>query len=460
MTDVTTPGPEASPTPAAPLTVDFTLALDTALGAGQGLADADLAALTARLPDVVASARRQREAGGLAFLGLPDRRDLVQAIVRWNDHRPPAEDLVVAGIGGSALGARALAGLGSSKVRLHVVDTVDPQTVERLTGTLDPASTLLIGVSKSGTTMEAAAVFAVVEAWMRDALGPEAKRRIAVVCGEETNPLRTLANARGYPTLPVPVGVGGRYSVLSPVGLLPAAILGVPVEAVMDGARHAARAALEGSLLANPALVLAALLRLAWDAGRRTVVHFAYREAFAELGPWWVQLVAESLGKDRDGEGVGPTPLAALGPADQHSMLQLLLEGPDDKLVVFLDTPSVDGTGPVIPAEADALAPIGAVHLGTLLAAEREATAFALARAGRPSLGVHLADTGPAAVGAYLVTWEAAVAHAGALFGVDPFDQPAVALGKRAAKARLRGEPRLLADEMAKLRSLRRRVSG
>jgi glucose-6-phosphate isomerase len=445
------------------LTLDFTEALASALGKGKGFDDLALERLSARLPEVAAAARREHEGGGLAFLDLPGDEAALAGVEAWAARLPKVRDVVVVGIGGSALGARLLDQLRPFPRRepeLTVVDTVDPSSVEALTAHLDPARTLLVGVSKSGETMETAAVFCVLERWLTQALRGEAGERIVVVCGEGPNAFRAHAEARGYPTFSLPARVGGRYSALSVVGLVPAAACGVDVRAVLEGAARAAAGAFVGALAGNPALALAAFHHLAHEAGRNVPVLFSYGERFAPLGPWWVQLVAESLGKTKPHGPLGPTPVAAVGPADQHSLLQLLLEGPDDKWVVFLDAEDAVGRGPVVPPAADALAPVGGVPLGTLLAAEREATAFALARSGRPALGLSVPSATPGAIGALVVTWETAVAYMGRLLGIDPFDQPAVQLGKLATRARLKGEPAALANEMDARRGRPRRTSA
>jgi glucose-6-phosphate isomerase len=431
--------------------LDFTDALASGLGKGLGFPDESLEGLAERLVELTAGARRDLEAGRLDLLGLPTRRDHVEAVTAWNERRPRAKDVIVVGIGGSALGARLLGGLGPEphgEPVLHVIDTVDPEAVEGLLQALSPSSSIVVGISKSGTTVETVAVLRLVEDWMHGALGPMAAARIAIVCGEEANPLRTHAAERGYACFAIPAGVGGRYSVLTPAGLLPAAAVGVDLKPLLAGAATGVERALQGSLAANPALALAGLQHLAWESGRRAWVLWSYGERLRPLGPWWVQLVGESLGKLSSAGPVGPTPLAATGPADQHSLLQLLLEGPDDKWTVLVEPGGVEGTGRVVPEDADRLAPVGGTPLGTLLMAECEATAYALARAGRPFARLRLPEVGPQSLGALIVTLEMATVYSGRLLEVNPFDQPAVALGKRALKARLRGDPAALAKEM------------
>ena len=318
----------------------------------------------------------------------------------------------------------------------------DPAAIEPRLRRLDPASCLLVGISKSGGTLETGAVFSLFEAWLTDALGEAGGARTVVICGEEDNAFRRHAKARGYTTFAVPTGVGGRYSGLTPVGLLPAALVGVDPGALLHGAAEARTACLAADVEENPALALAALHTAAQEAGRPVSVLVPYGEALAPLAPWWAQLVGESLGKPGPAGPLGVTPVAARGPADQHSLLQLLMEGPDDKLTVFVDA-APEAPGPIVPG---ALGDAAGHTLSTILAAEREATCYALESAGRPWARLRLDRADAASVGAFLVVYEMAVVYWGRLVGVDPFGQPGVQLGKSAALARLRGEPADLAD--------------
>jgi glucose-6-phosphate isomerase len=338
-----------------------------------------------------------------------------------------------------------------------VLDTVDPARVEPLLETLRAETTRLVGVSKSGATLETAANFLVFESWMRAAIGDDTRDRVAVVCGEGPNALRRRATERGYACFDVPDAVGGRYSALTPVGLLPAACLGVDPRRIVAGARAARERCLQPALEDNPALALAALHAAAHENGRSAAVLWTYADALEPLGPWWAQLVGESLGKRRVDGPVGATPLAAVGPAAQHSLLQLLVDGPDDKLTVFVTADVPDG--PSVPADAPDLGAGGAQPLGAVLRAEREGTEYALAQAGRPSATISLGGYGPETAGAFLFTYQAAVVWWAHVLGVDPFGQPGVELGKQASRARLTGEPADLARALDEHRDRPRRTS-
>jgi glucose-6-phosphate isomerase len=242
--------------------------------------------------------------------------------------------------------------------------------------------------------------------------------------------LRRIAEAEGIPALPVPANVGGRYSVLSPVGLWPAAVTGIDIAALLEGAGAMVERCATDELARNPAGLFATLLHAAdVEGGKPIHVLMPYSDRLRSLALWFQQLWAESLGKGEK----GPTPLPALGAVDQHSQVQLFMEGPKDKVVVFVAVRDV-GDPVAIPArhaEISELGYLGGHSLGELLDAERRATADALRQAGRPSMTIELERVDAGALGALLMLFQIATVYAGALYGVDPLDQPGVELGKR-----------------------------
>ena len=258
-----------------------------------------------------------------------------------------------------------------------------------------------------------------------------------------------MADVEGLPVLPVPDDVGGRFSVLTAVGVLPAAFLGLDVDGLLAGAAAAAHSARTDALEDNPAFALAAVHDAWYAAGARVSVLCAYSCRLRVFGDWFAQLLGESLGKLRaDGSSVGWTPFAAEGPVDQHSQLQLWQEGPRDKLVMLL---SIEDGGPDVPLGVPAGAAgepggwLAGQSLGSLLEAERLGTLAALALGGRPVVQIKAARLDAATLGALIMTFQAAVAYAGDLLGVDPFDQPGVEGGKRFACGLL-GRPGYDAD--------------
>jgi glucose-6-phosphate isomerase len=358
----------------------------------------------------------------------------------------------VLGIGGSGLGATSLrdALLGSlwnqrsaeerdQSPRLHVLDNPDPHTFRRLMEQVDPARTLFNVVSKSGGTAETMAQYLVVRERLDEAVGPDQGRNHLLFTTDSTRgALRQIGDSEGVTMLSVPDNVGGRFSVLSPVGLLPAALCGVDILALLAGAAEMESRCRSEALNSNPAGVIACLLHHA-DTERSCPIHvlMPYSDRLRSTALWFQQLWAESLGKRTRLSGeerpTGPTPLAALGATDQHSLLQLLMEGPADKVVLFVavDDPGASVIIPERHSEIDALSYLGGHSLGELLATEHTATAEALRRAGRANATIRLPAVDAHAMGQLIMLLQVATVLAGALYGVDPMNQPGVELGKQ-----------------------------
>ncbi|MBT3327014.1 MAG: glucose-6-phosphate isomerase [Gemmatimonadales bacterium] len=403
---------------------------------------------TAAMVDVAA----QREAGVLGFLDLPYAADHVAQVKELADGFGQwFEDVVVLGIGGSGLGATSLrdALLGpfwnsrsdearDHYPRLHVVDNPDPYTLQALLNRVDPARTLFNVISKSGATAETMAQYLVVRDRLDKEVGSDkARGHFLFTTDPENGALRQIGDAEGIPMLPVPSNVGGRFSVLSAVGLLPAAVSGVDIDALLEGAAQMEERCRSTDLASNPAGILASLLHHAdTEQGRSVHVLMPYADRLRAVALWFQQLWAESLGKTQRLDGTnrptGPTPLPALGATDQHSVLQLLMEGPHDKVVLFVDVDDAeaDVTIPDRHPEIPALDYLGGHSLAELLTTERRATAEALRRGGRPNATIVLPKIDAFALGQLYMLFEVATVIAGTLYGVNPMDQPGVELSK------------------------------
>jgi glucose-6-phosphate isomerase len=299
------------------------------------------------------------------------------------------------------------------------------------------------------------AQYLVVRRWLDTALGDAASRHLVFTTDPARGALRELAARDAIATVDVPPEVGGRFSVLSPVGLLPAALAGIDIAGLMAGARRAVERATADDLLRNPAALFAALLWAAdTELGARIHVLMPYTDRLRELAEWFRQLWAESLGKRVDREGrtvhVGPTPVAAVGATDQHSQVQLFMEGPFDKVITFvrleqfrddLPIPAPGQAGaPGVPGLPADLAYLPGHTLGELLNAEYEATSAALAEMGRMNATLHLPELTPETFGELIMFFQLATGYAGVWYGIDPFDQPGVELGKRLTYAAM-GRP-------------------
>lgn len=432
-----------------------------ALDGEHGLDRPRLAELESRFPAIQAEVRNRQAAGEYGFYGLVDQAATVRQIQAFAEGVGQAYDhVLVLGIGGSALGTKALLNALRKPAwnewddegrdffpRLTILENIDPTTVAAALERIDPRRVLINVISKSGGTAETMAQYLVVREWLEQALGSAASRHLVFTTDPARGALREIAQREHIATLDVPPEVGGRFSVLSPVGLLPAALVGIDVDGLLAGARLAVERSEASDLLQNPAALYAGL-HWAADTGLGSRIHvlMPYTDRLREFAEWYRQLWAESLGKrvDRNGKvvHVGPTPVGAVGATDQHSQVQLFMEGPYDKVITFVTVDDFDLDVP-IPSRAELpgeLAYLPGHSLGKLLRAEYEATSAALAQTGRMSCSLSLPDLTPATVGEAIMFFQLATGYAGAWYGIDPFDQPGVELGKRLTYAAM-GRP-------------------
>jgi len=419
-----------------------------AIGA-RGLTAEALAARLARTKPALDRLREQRAAGGVPFLSLPARRDDLAVIAALVDQASRKfSDLVVLGTGGSSLGGQALAALKTQPVPpasrkwLHFADNIDPHDYGVLIDGLDFANSLFVVISKSGGTAETLTQFLIALDAVKSAVGEDAVRGCFVLITEPgDNPLRRLAGRWKLPVFEHDPALGGRYSALSLVGLLPAMFAGVDAAAIRAGATQALDIALDADDPADspPALGAALSIGLAEECGIATTVMMPYCDRLGPFAMWFRQLWAESLGKD----GKGTTPVRAIGAVDQHSQLQLYLDGPADKLFTVI-TLDVLGSGrriePDLVADDPALGYLSGKTIGDLCDAEQRATIETLASNGRPVRVIHLEDLDERRLGALMMHFMLETVIAGELLGIDPFDQPAVEQGKILAREYLAGQ--------------------
>ncbi|MEM8756431.1 MAG: glucose-6-phosphate isomerase [Planctomycetota bacterium] len=369
------------------------------------------------------------------------------------DVRKRASNLVVLGIGGSALGNIALqAALNPptwnllsddqrSGPRLFVLDNVDPANISAVldfcqaNGGLE--KTVFNVVSKSGETAETAAQFMLARTMLKDAFGDRYGANIVAVTDPSKGTMRQICDAEGYVTLPVPDGVGGRFSALSPVGLFSAAACGIDIDALLDGANAMDERCSSEDLSTNPAAMLATILVELGNAGKPNHVLMPYANSLYLLADWYRQLWAESLGKQHDTNGnevfAGFTPIKALGTTDQHSQVQLYREGPNDKVLGLMEVEDF-GSDLTIPSGlgVDNLSYLEGKTIGGLLNAEKRATEYALVESQRPNFTIRFPRVDAHHVGEFMMLWQIATSYAGLMLGIDAYDQPAVELGKKA----------------------------
>ena len=427
-------------------------ALARTIGAG-GFPEVAIEAGLRLVENALTRLREDDGSGRLPLLHMPRASDDLGAI-RAAAARLSCEatDVVFLGTGGSSLGGQTLAQLRDYAVpgagrfaenpRVHFLDNLDPATFERVLQRLPLATSRFVAVSKSGgtgeTLMQAIAVLSALDrAGLRPRageliLGLSEPRKKAGKNGSK-NGLRDLLEPEGVPFLDHHTGIGGRYSVLTNVGLLPAAVLGLEIEAVRAGAADAYAPVRAGRPAAEiPAALGAAVAVAAALEGKTIAVLMAYADRLERFTRWWVQLWAESLGKD----GKGSQPVAAIGPVDQHSQMQLYLAGPNDKVFTVLTVGSA-GHGPLIDPDLAARAGepgFAGKRIGDLVAAQGRATADTLARNNRATRRLHVERLDERALGELLMHFMLETILTGYALGVDPFDQPAVEEGKVLAK--------------------------
>ena len=368
------------------------------------------------------------------------------------------DNLVVLGIGGSALGITTLFTALKSPYhnllshderlgipRLFVMDNVDPDTFSEMLRICPPEKTLYNVISKSGGTAETLSQFLIAMEDLKKHLPAETLKDHMVVTmsppvkGAKPSPLQHFQKKYALPVLHIPLNVGGRFSVFTPVGLFPAAIMGMDIDALMRGCRAMDKRTSKASLMDNPAYLRAAIhYILCTQKGKSMSVMMPYSDKLRDVSDWYRQLWAESLGKiipatdDAPAHSVGQTPIKALGVTDQHSQLQLYLEGPNDKLLTILEETRYNTklTIPKGDSTVKSAAYLSGKTMNQLMAAERKATVDSLRECDRPVIRVTFPEVNEETIAQFLYMLEVETAMAGKLFGVDPFDQPAVELIK------------------------------
>jgi glucose-6-phosphate isomerase len=426
------------------------------IGAENGISSVQLDALAEQTSPLIQKLNCERKAGQTPYRELTFNDKIPQKVKALAaELKDDCENLVVLGIGGSALGNIALQTALNPYMynldekqrrgpRLFIFDNIDPSQLasflDWVGGSLD--KTIFNVISKSGRTAETAAQFLIVRQLLSDSLGPHGlQKQIVATTDPKQGTLRKIAAEAGFRCLEVPDGVVGRFSVLSAVGLFSAAMCGIDIDSLLAGAADMDVRVSHEDFYKNPAALNAAINYHFYNNGRKISVMMPYSFALKDLADWYRQLWAESLGKAKALDGsklhIGPTPVRALGTTDQHSQLQLYREGPDDKLFTFLQVENFDRnlkTG-LAPDNAPDISYLADNDLSKLLNSEKIATEYALLQDKRPCLTVLFEKVSPYTVGQFIYLYEVTTSFAGALFGIDTYNQPAVELGKEATFA-------------------------
>ncbi|MBQ4347022.1 MAG: glucose-6-phosphate isomerase [Firmicutes bacterium] len=441
------------------ITLDFNNMLAERIG-GNGISTAKIEAMRERSAALIDKLAKKRAEGKTDWRDVPYNQDsVVNDILTYANSIRNADAFVVLGIGGSALGPACVQQainhpfwneLPAEKrgyPRLYVADNVDPERLPGLFDIIDIEKSVFNCISKSGSTSETMSQFLIIKKLLEERLGAEeAKKHIVCTTDEKSGNLIKIAREEGYKTFFVPSGIGGRFSELTPVGLLPAAVCGIDIRALLEGAAEMDELCKNTDIFENPACMFALLSLMAYEDGKNISVMMPYADSLRLVADWFAQLWAESLGKRCDNSGKevfhGQTPVKSLGVTDQHSQVQLYTEGPNDKIIVLLAVEKFkrECMIPALYPDIPSLGFLGGVAQSALINTEREATEFALQKAGKPNMTISLPQVNEKTLGALMYFFEVATAFAGEYLDINAFDQPGVEEGKNATYA-LFGRP-------------------
>lgn len=441
--------------------MDYNNMMSSVIGK-EGIKDEDLnsPSFCREIKKAYKSVEQGKGKGMMGWADLPYNQDeIVEDILATaRDIRKNFEYFVVLGIGGSALGPiaafQALCHLHyndlSKRMRkgpkFYVEDNVDPERMAALFDVIDVEKTMFNVVTKSGSTSETMTQYLIINNILKEKLGDKAKEHIIATTSKSAGNLIKIAEKEGYKTFYIPDGVGGRFSELCPVGLLPAAVVDIDIKGLLFGAKFMMEECKEDRIKKNPALMAAALQHLSMKRGKNIGVMMPYADGLKFIADWYAQLWAESLGKNKTLSGkdcnVGQTPVKALGVTDQHSQVQLYAEGPFDKVITFIGVDEYRATVE-IPNGCEEYPNVNFLcghTMNELIQAERQATEYAVTKAGKLNYTIMLPTLNAFTLGQLLMYFMLQTAYAGALLNIDTFNQPGVEEGKNATYALL-GRP-------------------
>jgi glucose-6-phosphate isomerase len=445
---------EGSDARASAIRIDFTNVTAASVGKKDGIAPSEIKAFEKKAVACHKQLLADRKSGKIGFWDLPYQKALVSDINGTvSELKGRCENFVVLGIGGSALGNIALQAALNHPFynlldrqarggfpRIFIMDNVDPEYFAGLLNVIKPEETIFNIISKSGGTAEPMSQFMVIRRILDERLGGKAPEHIIATTDKAKGLLREIVGNEGFESFVVPDNVGGRFSVMTPVGLLSAAMGGIDIGQLLDGAAAMDKRCATALLMKNPTYLNSVIHHIA-DAkkGKSMSVMMPYSNALYLIADWYRQLWAESLGKKFNLKGktihTGQTPIKALGATDQHSQVQLYTEGPNDKIftLVGVDCYRHEVAIPKIYEKYDDLEYLGGKTMNALIDAERVGTTIALTDARRPNLTVTLPEITAHTVGQMLQMYMIQTAFSGQLYGINAFDQPGVEAGKIAA---------------------------
>lgn len=437
--------------------VDINNMMTEFVGDKQGISKADIDALAKETKNAFDVIQAGRGTGWTGWMDLPYKQDAIadEIIAHAETVRKKAKSFVVLGIGGSALGPmavfQALCHLRHNELsdekrnapKFYCEDNVDPERMAALLDVIDVKETYFNVITKSGATSETMTQYLIIIDLLKKALGDDFAEHVIATTDKEKGNLIKLAKREGYKTFFIQDGVGGRFSELCPVGLYPAAVLGIDIKELLAGARAMDEVCAREDIYKNPALITAAMQYISIGKGKNISVMMPYADSLKLVSDWYAQLWAESLGKNMDKQGnpvnVGQTPVKAVGVTDQHSQVQLYAEGPFDKVVTFIGVDKYR-TEFVISDGCEDIPDVGFLSghtMNELISAEMVATEYALTSASRPSYRIMLPEVNAHTIGQLLYFFEMQTAYIGELLNIDTYNQPGVEGGKNATYALL-----------------------
>ncbi|HLD44074.1 MAG TPA: glucose-6-phosphate isomerase [bacterium] len=382
-----------------------------------------------------------KQTGQLPFSSLPEDSITLENVLTAAQQYRGVQNVVVLGIGGSALGttsiyhalygaqANLMRGRDADTPRLFVVDHVEPQTLTELFDLIKNDRNIFIVISKSGNTSETLAQYLLVKKYF----GPDSLKNMFFITDPHKGFLHDLVVKHNYPSLPVPAGVGGRFSIFTPVGLFPLALCGVDIKVLLEGARHMELECRQSLLAQNPAGLIALATHSLQEQRLLTqVVMLPYADRLRYFSDWFAQLWGESLGKRFTVGGqevfTGSTPIKSVGVTDQHSQLQLYLEGPKDKIIYFVEVGHFAQPGRLSDDrhDNDQIDFLAGKSLETLMASEKAATEECLRENNRPNATIKLSEINEFQLGQLYQLFMNVIPYLGTLLNINAFDQPAV----------------------------------
>lgn len=439
------------------LKLDYNNMMAEYVGEKEGITEEELSGHVPVMKQAYQRVEDSRGAGMTGWMDLPYcQTEIVREIIETaRGIRKKCDYFVVLGIGGSALGPiavfQALCHLHYNDLpkssrkgpKFYVEDNVDPERMRALLDVIDVKKTVFNIITKSGATSETMAQYLIIYDLLKSRLGDEIAEHVVATTSQNTGNLIKIAKKEGYKTFYIPDGVGGRFSELCPVGLLPAAVCGVDIKAMLAGAAYMDKTCKQKDWRKNPALTAAVLQYICMNKGKNISVMMPYADSLKYMADWYCQLWAESLGKavDNDGKPIyaGQTPVKALGVTDQHSQVQLYREGPFDKVVTFLAIERYRTVYP-IPGGCEDIPDVAFLSghtMNELIQAEQKATEYALTQARRLNHTIVLPEVNAFTLGELMYFFEMKTAFCGEMLNLNTYNQPGVEGGKNATYALL-----------------------